>query len=223
MPYCPNCGRHVALGDPECAECGQSVAEALAGGGDPGAGYGDEDGPREPPAADRPSMAADQSDPATRRKVLAGAGGILGAMVLGTFVVERLSGDGPVEAVDVWRRAWVTGDDDPFEALWHPEAAGRTDWPAGDPTRPAAPDPTLEYNEEDRSVLEQSDGRATVRDVFILGHPEFESRHRLDTRVELRTVSGDWRIWRERLAGSEPVTDCNRILSIGGSSRISCE
>lgn len=226
MPYCPACGHHVAPGDDACSECGRSIAAALAGGRrDPGPA--DESGrarerARSDGADTRQSVAPAGDDSTTRRRVLASAGGVLGTMVLGGYAVERLA-DGPVDAVDAWRTAWVTGDAATFRRLWHSAATQPETWPDDALDRPSGPDPALQYIGEDRTLLEETGARATVREVFVLGHPDFETRRRHETVVDLRTEAGDWRVFEERLERSEPVTGCRRTITINGPGRLVCE
>lgn len=222
MPYCPGCGHHVAPGDSTCTECGQSIADALAAGrsdaeGSDGLGQTPARAPRDD--QDAPSaMASAEEDPETRRRVLAAAGGVLGTMVLGTYAMNQVTGNGPAPAVDAWRTAWVTGDAETFQLLWHPAGTPPEDAVG----RPSRPDAALEYIGEERAVLERTETRASVRDVFVLGHPEFETRRRHETVVGLRTQDGNWRIYEERLERTEP-TSCRRTITITGPGRLVCE
>jgi len=168
-------------------------------------------------------VGASSQEGATRRKALAAAGGVLGSMVLGTYAVERFVGDGPAEVVDAWRTAWTTGDADAFRTLWHPDATQPGSWSADALARPSEPDASLQYIGEERDVIERTETRASVRDVFVLGHPEFETRRRHDTVVDLRTAEGAWRVFEERLEGTESVTDCRRVITITGPGTIECE
>jgi len=222
MPYCPACGHHVAPGDATCSECGRSVAEALSQGnrgGGPAAAPAQDSGESQPPAA----AEAPGQDGTTRRKALTAAGGVLGAMVLGTYAVERFVEDGPGEVVDAWRTAWADGDADTFYSLWHPDATQPDTWPEDALARPSEPDPSLEYIGEEETVLERTETETSVRNVFVLGRPEFETRRRHETVVDLRTADGSWRVFEERLEHAESVTNCRRIITINGPGRIECE
>lgn len=222
MPYCPACGHHVAPGDATCSECGQSIHEALSQGtrasGPTAAPARDREESAPAPATERPSQ-----DGTTRRKALTAAGGVLGAMVLGTYAVERFIEDGPEAVVEAWRTAWTTDDADAFHSLWHPDATQPESWPEDALARPSEPDPSLQYIGEERTVLERTETRASVRDVFVVGHPEFETRRRHDTVVDLRTADGSWRVFEERLEHTEPVTNCRRVITITGPGSIQCE
>lgn len=225
MPYCPDCGRHVAPGDDTCAECGQSISAALAAGRDDGGpDKGDQrparDGPEE---RDGSRSRRDQGqDPIKRRRALAAAGGVLGTTVVGVYAIERFGSDGPKEVVGAWRTAWVTGDTSTFRTLWHPDATQPDTWPADALDRPSTPDDLLFYVGEDRELLERTETTATVRDVFALGHPEFDTEYRHHTEVDLRTVDSNWRVFEERLEQTEPVT-CRRYFSITGSDTFECQ
>lgn len=238
MPYCPACGHHVAPGDATCSECGESIADALAAGrSTPGSrsppdgrGDGERDSGRDRPTdrgdpsdAETPeAMATAQADPHTRRRVLAAAGGVLGTMVLGTYAIDRVAGGGPTDAVGAWRTAWVTGDAETFRRLWHPSATQPDAGAADALGRPSEANAALEYIGEERAVLERAETRASVSDVFVLGHPDFETRRRHETVVDLRTVDGNWRVVRERLERTEP-TSCRRTITITGPGRLVCE
>lgn len=217
MPYCPDCGRHVAPGDDACPECGRSIAAALAGAGPTGpAPTQDPDRDDEPRAA-----RATAEDPVTRRRMVAVGGGVLAAMVVGTYALENVGRDGPADVVGAWRTAWAGGDDETFRSLWHPDAS-RAEWPGDETERPAEADASLVYVGRDRTVRDRGANRAVVDDVFLLDHPDYEEWRQLTTVVELRTAGDRWRIWAERVTDVERRPDCRRRFSITGSVYIEC-
>lgn len=217
MPYCPDCGRHVAPGDDACPECGLDIAAALAGGGPTGPASAPE--PRS--GDDSPPPRPSGDDPVSRRRALAAGGGVLAAMVAGTYALEHVGQDGPVEVVGAWRDAWASGDAETFRSLWH--ADGRlNDWPGDAADRPAAPDASLAYVGQERTVRHRGADRAVVEDVFLLDHPDYEDWRLLTTVVDLRTEDDRWRIWTERVTDVTRRPDCRRHFSITGSVHIDC-
>jgi hypothetical protein len=144
-------------------------------------------------------------------------------MVAGTFALERVRGQGPADVVEAWRTAWVAGETATFRGLFHSGSDRADAWMSeGDPLL-AAPDASLQYLGEQRDVLERTDTRASVRDVFVLTHPDFEARRRVSAVVDLRTDGGEWRIWDDRIERSERVDDCRRSFTITGMTRLDCE
>lgn len=113
MPYCPDCGRHIALGDVQCPECGTRI-----GGKAP-------EGPTGPPAPspERQEPQRPRPDSEERRRAITYAGGVLGLMVVGAVGMEALDERGPVDVVEEWRAAWVRGDETTYGELWHPGVA----------------------------------------------------------------------------------------------------
>ena len=97
MPYCPDCGRHIALGDVQCPECGTRI-----GGKAP-------EGPTGPPAPspERQEPQRPRPDSEERRRAITYAGGVLGLMVVGAVGMEALDERGPVDVVEEWRISGV--------------------------------------------------------------------------------------------------------------------
>ena len=237
MPYCPNCGGHVGWGEDSCSMCGESLDDASADGPEPDRDRDRtaESDPDRRPRSDRresrpsgrerggrgPPARRHEEDAEDRRTAVKYGLGVLGLMVVGVFGLEFVQEDSPTDAVDAWRTAWADGDTAAYDDRWHSESPAR-DGTSGDRFRPE-PDSDLRYISEERSVLSQTDGKAGVRDVFLLDHPDFDVRRRVTDTVDLRTESGDWAIWDYRTEAVEQVTDCDRSFTITGGTRIECE
>jgi len=245
MPYCPNCGGHVGWGDDSCSMCGESLD------GDDSASEQQSPGGRErDPATERqgrqprrerdrgstserrdhrsrregderaPPARLHREDAQDRRTAIKYGLGVLGLMVVGAFGLEFVREDDPEDAVEAWRTAWVEGDTAAYRDLWHSESPAREG--GGDRFRPE-PDSDLQYIPQERTVLDRADGAATIRDVFLLDHPEFETRRLVTDIVDLRTEDGDWVVWDYRTEAVGPVTDCDRSFTITGGVEIECE
>ena len=212
MPYCPDCGRHIALGDVQCPECGSRI-----GGEAP-------EGPTGPPAPspERQEPQRPRPDSEERRRAITYAGGVLGLMVVGAVGMEALDERGPVDVVEEWRAAWVRGDETTYGELWHPGvAADPATWWADE--LGSAPETSLRYTSESRDVVEETATDAVVRETFLLWHPSFDERVRLTDVIDLRTADDSWRISGVRTESVATVSDCNRRLTITGRGRLDCE
>jgi hypothetical protein len=248
MPYCPNCGRYVSHGDSSCPECNCS----LDGGGndasgprhdsstgnaqrsEPGQGVAasrrDQRESRRGESGSRPSGArarternADVQTGKTRRTALAWAGGALGLTVLGTWILGLVDDEGPKDAIEAWRSAWHSGDNEAYREFWHSESPRWTDRTDDEQSRFLTVDASLRYVSESRKTIEQTDTRASVRDVYLLVGAEFETPRRITDVVDLRTENGNWRIWDYRRESSEKATNCRQNVTITGSGSIQCE
>jgi hypothetical protein len=199
--------------------CGESLDDASAD--------GPEQDRQEPRPARRerggrgPPARRHEEDAEDRRTAITYGLGVLGLMVVGVFGLEFLREDDPTDAIEAWRTAWADGDTAAYRDRWHSESPARegTD---GDRFRPE-PDSDLRYISEERSELGRTDGQATVRDVYLLNHPDFEVRRRVTDTIDLRTENGDWAVWDYRTEAVEPVSDCDRSFTITGGTRIECE
>lgn len=231
MPYCPNCGRYISLGDTECAECGSSLADGMEDGAGPAhdSSAGNEhDRPDEgePPRDESTEQAAENSSEQTgrtRRTALAFAGGILGLMVVGTWGLETLDETGPKDVVGNWRDAWIARDAETFGDLWHSDSPRQAEAIADQYSRVDIPDGPLQYYGETRKLLDKTDTTASVRDVFLLTNPESAVPRRINDVVELRTENGAWRIWNYRTEHSEQASGCSRGINITGLGDLECE
>ena len=221
MPYCPDCGRHIALGDVQCPECGSRIGgEAPEGPTGPPATGGGTGPPEQERRPQKPRRSG--QDPATRRRALGYAGGVLGVLVAGALGFEALDDTGPLDVVDDWRSAWAGGDGATYRELWHPETAGDPDTWWATESGPVA-DSSVRYESESREVIEQTGSRASVRETFLYGHPSLEDRHRLTDVIDLRTADGDWRIHGVRTEAVEAADDCRRRFTITGTTSLDCE
>jgi len=228
MPYCPNCGGHVGWGDDSCSMCGESLDEGSA---DDSTSEQERRsaGGREQQSPDRREREGDgrapparlhREDAQDRRTAIKYGLGVLGLMVVGAFGLEFLREDDPEDAVEAWRTAWAEGNTATYRDRWHSESPAL----GGDGNRfRPEPDGDLQYIPQERTVLDQTDDAATVRDVFLLDHPEFEVRQRVTDVVELRREDGNWVVWDYRTEAVEPVTDCDRSFTITGGVEIECE
>ena len=221
MPYCPDCGRHIALGDVQCPECGSRIGgEAPEGPTGPPATGGGTGPPEQERRPQKPRRSG--QDPATRRRALGYAGGVLGVLVAGALGFEALDDTGPLDVVDDWRSAWAGGDGATYRELWHPETAGDPDTWWATESGPVA-DSSVRYESESREVIEQTGSRASVRETFLYGHPSIADRRRLTDVIDLRTADGDWRIHGVRTEAVEAADDCRRRFTITGTTSLDCE
>jgi len=209
MPYCPDCGRHIALGDIECPECGSRI------------GADTPEGPTgTPEQAQQPRRSG--QDPATRRRALGYASGVLGLLVVCAVGLEAVEGTDPIDVVDEWRAAWTGGDETAYGELWHPEATADPEaWWADE--LGSEPDESVRYTSESREVVEETPTTAAVRETFFLGHPSLDDRLQLTDVIDLRTVEDEWRIYGVRTEAVDPVSDCNRRLTVTGGGSLDCE
>jgi hypothetical protein len=231
MPYCPNCGRYISLGDTSCPECGCSLADGTED--SPGPQHESRDDgtesrreEREPRRGETPTGSgrnADQQTGKTRRVALAYAGGALGLTVLGTWALGLFDDEGPKDAIEAWRTAWASGDDEAYREFLHSESPRQTGRRNDDQSRLATADESLRYVGETREVLDRTDTEASVRDVYLLTRPEFENPRRITDVIDLRTEEGDWRIWDYRTEQSEQATNCSRSVTVTGLRSLECE
>lgn len=248
MPYCPNCGRYVSHGDSSCPECSCSLDDGRdeasvprhdsstgnAQRSEPGQGVAasrqdqresrqDESGPRRSGTRARTERNADAQTGKTRRTALAWAGGALGLTVLGTWALGVFDDEGPKDAIEAWRSAWTSGDDEAYREFLHSGSPRRTAGTEGRQSRLATADSTLGYTNETREVLDRTDDEATVRDVYLITGPEFQNPQRGTDVIELRTEDGDWRIWDYRAEQLQEATDCRQNITITGIRSLECE
>lgn len=251
MPYCSHCGGHVGWGDDSCSMCGESLdgestddsasererqppgererdpaterqGRERARERDRGSARERRDQrSRQERDARAPPARLHREDATDRRTAIKYGLGVLGLMAVGAFGLDFVREDGPEDAVEAWRTAWADGDTAAYRDRWHSESPVR-DGADGDRFRPE-PDGDLQYISQERTVRDRTDDAATVRDVFLLNHPEFEVRRRVTDLVDLRTEDGDWAVWDYRTEAVEQVTDCDRSFGITGSVEVECE
>jgi len=223
MPYCPECGRYISLGDTSCPECGCSLDDGTDD--SPGPQHDSRRGERDSRRDGTPGETerhADQQTGKPRRVALAYAGGALGLTVLGAWALQLFDNEGPKDAIEAWRDAWTSGDDEAYRAFLHSGSPRRTAGTDDEQSRLATADASLLYASESREVLEKTDTRASVREVYLLTDPEFETPRRITDVIELRTEDGNWRIWDYRREDSEVATDCRQSVTITGAGSIQC-
>lgn len=212
MPYCPNCGHYISLGDTACSECGCSLAEGMES----------ERSPEPRQQSEQRERNRNKQEGRTRRLALASAGGILGLMIFGTWGLGQFDERGPKDALEEWWTAWMNGDADAYRTLWHSESP----IPARDGEEfpeLAAPAERMEYIGETRETVERTDTEALVRDVFVLTDAAFENPRQITALIDLRTEDGNWRIWDYRREETEQLDTCRQTVSITGLSTVECE
>jgi len=216
---CSNCGESDVLG-PHCPACGAFVADDVSG------PLPESDNRHSGPpdgwdTADNRGETSAGPDPRTRRRALAGAGGVLGLLVAGAYIFDRPRQEGPAETVKAWREAWAQGDAETYKRLWHPDrpesertlGLERLDFGAEAPPN---------YVQENAETVTRTDTEAVVREQFVAG-TGLESLRRVAVRVELRTVGNDWRVWDVQTEFTEPVEECRRRPTLVGLSGLECE
>lgn len=204
--YCPNCGS--ALED----RTGESPA---TGQGSKAPPPGQAQGPRRghngrgERAAMRETGSGSASDSSvreesqsglTRRRLLAGAGSVVALGGAGWYVFLREDGsdqDGPKRVLAESWQTWEEGDIDAYRDLWHSESPERDEEYWNDPEYWAEFGRTdqVEWTIEEREVINKTDSRAYVREVYVWENTTRGSRWRFTEVLQLRTEDGEWHIY----------------------------
>lgn len=191
---CHHCGESVVDGATSCPDCGRTLTATDGG------STTDESG---------------HADGLSRRTMIAAGGGAVAVAAGGSWVLSgRDSSTGPVDVVAESWETWADGDRAAYRALYHSESPKReTDWwneVVTDPESDFGPDLGTDWTIENRTVIEQSEGRATVEETYTYTYvgADAESRqYRYTYQIELRTEDGAWKLWEEEAIDQTELTD----------------
>ena len=223
MVGCENCGSEVAEGVRYCPNCGTRLGGTATPGhgqGTPGQAPSS-DGPgapeqsqrrgtdrqpqsqtpgggdRGPPSQRQRSPGGGADDGLSRRTLLAAGGGVVAAAGAGAgwFVFLRGPGD-PLQVLERLWSTWEGGNADAYQGLFHSDSPERQEqyWNDDQYWAEFGPREGVDWTIEDREVIDRTETRATVQEVYVWRPPD-ESTVRLTDRLDFRTESGEWRVW----------------------------
>lgn len=223
MPSCSNCGAEATPPAEFCPSCGAAVgaerhagsgASAHADGTEPGTKRGGSEPARQTEAPE-PARAGDQGarqragEPESaprhggssgsgigRRELLVGGTLAFGA-VGGWALFLREESEGPVDVVEASWDVWEADDGEGFRELVHSESPIReTNWWNDDSywEERFGRQEGLKWELEERTLVEETETAASIREVYIWDPPE-GTRSRVTDVVELRTEDDEWKIW----------------------------
>lgn len=215
MPPCPHCGAEVPTGTNFCQACGAELtpeapadergqpdrgprgepAEGTPQPG-PGTGTGEAGGQGSPHSgAHRPPQAGSGGG-ITRRHLLAGGGALAVAGAAGWYFFLR-EDRGPAETVEALYASINDGNYDRAMTMIHAEG------PVNETvSRSSLERSSTQVQITGTEVIEQSDGRASVRVTVTSEQMSGEQTY----IFELRTAGGEWKVWDTTAGtGTEPA------------------
>lgn len=217
VKYCPNCGADVggqaaggaaqnAQGSPDAHD--RPGGQGGAGGGShqqtpQGQGGGHRQPSRNQPAGTGQGPGASGSM-LTRRRALAAGGGLAAIGAAGGWFFFLRDSGGPVGVVEESWEAWEAGNLAAYRELHYPESPARQDLSDATPEEWGAMEGT-EYTMESREVREKTEGRAVVRETYVM-RPSDGTNWRATWDVELRRHDGSWKIYEYRQQDSETLS-----------------
>ncbi len=217
--YCPDCGARLEPNDTSGHDSGNSPGEGPSGGSPPeqppsgggprgweqprsgrgqraqgqGPGGG---GQRPPPQPQRPPGDG-QDGGVSRRTLLAAGGGVvaLAGAGAGWYVFLRGPGD-PLQVLEQLWSTWENGDADTYQDLFHSDSPERQEeyWNDDQYWAEFGPGDGVDWTIEEREVVDRTETRATVREVYVWRQPD-EPALRITDRLEFRTEGSEWKVW----------------------------